>query len=92
MPCIDNNIETPIKATIFSSLDASSGYWWAKADQKGLSIAPFMSYNRQFKLIRMSLELKNVAGTLQLATNVILVLAKWQMFPVCLVKDIGFLG
>lgn len=78
-------------ATIFSSLDAESGYNHDEISEEDLEKTAFTSYHCLFCFSEMYSPLKNAPGTFQRAIDVLLTKFKWYFALVCLDTIVVFL-
>lgn len=66
------------EATLFSTLNASSGYWQAKTDKRDVDKTAPVTHNGLYGYTRMIFGLENAVETLQNAMDVILATIKRQ--------------
>lgn len=90
IPRMDECIDSLGQATIFTTLDANSGYWQIEIDDDGRDKTSFTSHHGLFRFKRMPFGLKNAPGTSQRVVDVILATVKWQFALVYLDDVIVF--
>lgn len=78
MPCMDECIDLLGDATIYSTLDANSGYWQVEFAEEDHEKTAFMSDHGLFRFISMPFGLKNAPRTFQQAIEVLLMNVKWK--------------
>lgn len=83
-------IDSPGEATIFSTLDANSGYWQIKIEKKEREKTAFKSDHELYQFFRMPFGLRNAPETLQRAIGVILSSVKWKTELVYLNDIVSF--
>lgn len=71
-------INGPETANVFSTLDANSGYWQIELDENNIYKTVFVTHNKLYRYTCMSFGLKNTSATFQRAMNTILAPVKWQ--------------
>lgn len=78
-------------ATVFSKLDANSGYWQVETDEKDCDKRAFTSRHGHFGMNRMPFGLRNSPGAFQLPMDVTLLPVRWQ-FALVYLGDIVILS
>lgn len=73
--------------TVFSTLDANSGYWHVEVDPKDRDKTAFTSHHGLYRFRRIPLGLKNAPATFQRAVDILLMTVKWQ-FALVYLEDI----
>lgn len=77
IPRLDKFVYSCGKAAVFSTLDASNGYWHIAISSDKTRTA-FTTHHGLDRLIRVPFELRNALGLFLLTTGVILSSFKWQ--------------
>lgn len=67
------------KATVFSTLDANSGYWRIEIDEGNQEKTALTSNCRPHLFMKMAFGLKNALATFQMAMNVIVASVRWLL-------------
>lgn len=75
-------IKLLVKATVFPTIDANSGYWKLREDENDEGKTLFATKNRLYRYTQMIFRLKNAPATLQRSMTVILETGKWQYVSV----------
>lgn len=78
IPRIDECIDSLGESTVFSTLDANSGYWKVEIDDRDKDKTAFTSHHGLYRFTRMPFGLKNAPATFQRAMDVIVAPVRWQ--------------
>ena len=78
LPRMDECIDSLGDATIFTTLDCSSGYWQVEIDERDRDKTTFTSHGGLYRFVRMPFGLKNAPETFQRAVDIILSRVKWH--------------
>lgn len=92
LPKMNECIDSLGEARIFSTVDASSGYWQIKNDKHNCKIATLTSHHGLYEFIRMPFGLKIAPNTLQRAMDMIISKLKWPLAFVHFQDKIVFLS
>jgi len=87
IPRMDECLDSLGDATVFSTLDANSGYWQIQLDETAKDLTSFTSHFGLFRYTRMPFGLKNAPATFQRVMDVILSSVRWQ-FALVYLDDI----
>lgn len=72
------------KATVFSTLDANSGYWKIEIDDADKDKTEFLFHPDFYCFIWIFFKFHNAFGTFQRTVDMILSSVKWQLALVCI--------
>lgn len=75
---MDECIDSLSDATIFTTLEASCGYWKIEIDEADRDKTTFKSHHGLYRFIQTPLGLMNAPGTFLRAIDVILSTDKWK--------------
>ena len=78
IPRMDECIDSLGEATVFTTLDANSGYWQVEIAPEDRDKTTFTCHEGLYRVIRMPFGLKNAPATFQRAIDIILSRVKWQ--------------
>ena len=78
IPRMDECIDSLGEATIFTTLDANSGYWQIEMAPEDRDKTTFTCHEGIYRFTRMPFGLKNAPATFQRAIDIILSRVKWQ--------------
>ena len=78
LPRMDDCIDSLGDATIFTTLDANSGYWQLPLDPDDRDKSTFTTFLGTFRFLRMRFGLRNAPATFQRALDIILSGVRWQ--------------
>ena len=81
--CIDSLGE----ATIFSTLDANSGYWQIRMAEQDKTKTAFTTHHGLYQFTRMPFGLKNAPATFQRVMDIIMATVLWK-FALVYIDDI----
>lgn len=81
-------IDSLVKATVFSTLDANSGFWRIKIEDADREKTAFTLHHSLYYFIQMPFGLQNAAGTSQRTMAVLQSSVTWQLTAVVL-EDIA---
>lgn len=87
IPRMDQCIDSLGEATVFSTLNANSGYWQVEIEEHYRNKTPFPSHHNLCSFVRMPFGLKNAPGTFQQTMDVIVACVNWQ-FALVYLEDI----
>ena len=79
IPRMDECIDSLGDATLFTTLDANSGYWQVEIDPADRDKTTFTSHFGLYRFLRMPFGLRNAPATFQRAMDVILASVRWQV-------------
>ena len=78
IPRMDECIDSLGDATVFTTLDANSGYWQIPIAEEDRDKTTFVCHSGLFRFLRMPFGLKNAPATFQRAIDIILSRVKWE--------------
>lgn len=78
IPRMDECIDSLGEASVFTTLDANSGYWQVEIAPGDRDKTTFTCHEGLYRFIRMPFGLKNAPATFQRAIDIILSKVKWQ--------------
>lgn len=78
IPHMEECINSLGDATMFSTLDATSGFWQAEIAEEDRDKTAFTPHHGLFRFNRTPFKLKNAPGTYQREMDVLLTKVKWQ--------------
>ena len=87
LPRMDEYIDSLGDATVFTTLDANSGYWQVEMAEEDRDKTTFVSHYGMYRFIRMPFGLTNAPATFQRALDIILSRVKWR-FALVYIDDI----
>lgn len=78
LPRMDKRIDSLGDAKIFSTIDASSGYWQFKVDKRDGERTAFTSHHGLYQSARMPIGLRNIPAMIERVMAITLSTVKWQ--------------
>jgi Reverse transcriptase (RNA-dependent DNA polymerase) len=78
LPRLDYTLVSIREATIFTTLDASRGFWQVPVDPKNRSKTAFATRLGVYEFLRVSFGLRNASSTFQRQIDIILSRVKWK--------------